>query len=174
MDEDDCETRTVIFGGLTDISPFGTSLIRLVSAHSALLGVRFREIGLYPSQAIILSILHRKSGISQTELMSFIGHANHASITKSIMRMENRGLLSRYKSDWDKRATLVALTDQGKDMAESVDRVWHDAESQITSKLSPEEISGFQTLVDKVTTAIGDQLSSYGERQTFMNGSCSA
>lgn len=64
--------------------------------------------------------------------------------------MENRGLVRRRRSGQDARAVLVALTEEGRGMAESIIPHALDCENAVTAGLSQEEVETLKGLLQRL------------------------
>jgi len=71
--------------------------------------------GLTGSQALILKEVGRNKPITAVELASNVS-LSQATITDIVKRFEGQGLLTRERSDTDKRCTYISLTTEGLTM----------------------------------------------------------
>jgi DNA-binding MarR family transcriptional regulator len=83
--------------------------------------------GLSVVEYTVLETLDRQDGWHmRMQQLSRAATLSHSATTRLVTRMENRGLLSRYLCDDDRRGIYSALTEQGKDLLERA-RPTHDA-----------------------------------------------
>jgi DNA-binding MarR family transcriptional regulator len=83
--------------------------------------------GLSVVEYTVLETLDRQDGWHmRMQQLSRAAALSHSATTRLVTRMENRGLLSRYLCDDDRRGIYSALTEQGKDLLERA-RPTHDA-----------------------------------------------
>ncbi|MBV7509534.1 MarR family transcriptional regulator [Bacillus sp. sid0103] len=137
--------------GIANSSKFPVSfaIIELVRFHRTMASDLLREIGLFPGQELLLMQLWHTDNQSQKSLGNSLG-INHTTVTKSVQRLEEAGLVTRKRSDLDKRVTLVSLTQAGMDLKEDVFNIWRTLESTVTENLSDEEKSVFLDLVKRI------------------------
>lgn len=137
--------------GIANSSQFPVSfaVLELVRFQRTMASDLLREIGLFPSQELLLMQLWHTDNQSQNSLGKTLG-INHSTVTKSVSRLEEAGLVIRKRSDLDKRVTLVSLTQAGMDLKEDVFNVWRTLENTVTENLSDEEKGLFLGLVGKI------------------------
>src|SRR5690242_19519749 len=70
------------------------------------------KLGLYPGQELILMRLYDADDQTQSDLQASLG-SDHSTISRSIRRMEEAGLVTRSPAHHDRRAMVVSLTDAG-------------------------------------------------------------
>jgi len=75
---------------------------------------------------------------TQTELQTSIG-LDHSTVSRSIRRMEDAGLVDRRPADHDKRAMVVSLTDAGRAMLPHLVELWATLETALTNGLTDDE-----------------------------------
>jgi DNA-binding MarR family transcriptional regulator len=85
------------------------------------------SFGLSVVEYTVLETLDRQDGWHmRMQQLSRAAALSHSATTRLVTRMENRGLLSRYLCDDDRRGIYSTLTEQGKDLLERA-RPTHDA-----------------------------------------------
>ncbi|KRN29068.1 hypothetical protein IV38_GL001284 [Lactobacillus selangorensis] len=141
------KTQAALFG---EIGPIGSIVVRLVETHSSYIKNELSKLGIYRGQDMILKSLSKNDNQSQKKLSAELC-LNHSTITISVGRMENRGLVTLSKSQKDKRVTLVGLTDQGREMAKQVDKIWGQAEQQMQVNLTKTDLSEFKRISNVIT-----------------------
>lgn len=72
-----------------------------------------------PSQARALGVLRREGVMRVSELSDHL-HIAARSATEVVDALQERGLVERRSDPQDRRATLVALTDRGRGVAEAI------------------------------------------------------
>ena len=93
---------------------------------------------LRPSEFTLLMILLANSSVNQKELASAL-NLNAPNLTILVDRLVDRELVSRERSDEDRRAQFVRLTSAGKTLAERARTLSLDAEAPIRAKYSAAE-----------------------------------
>lgn len=89
-------------------------LIRAIDLHSRYLSKKFGLTG--PQLIVLREVFHRKE-MSPGELAASIS-LSQATITGITDRLEKRGLLTKRKSDIDRRRMLIQVTDAGQQLLE--------------------------------------------------------
>ncbi|WP_171681624.1 MarR family winged helix-turn-helix transcriptional regulator [Paenibacillus planticolens] len=72
-----------------------------------------------PEQAFIIILLNERDGLSQGEIASAL-RKDKSSITRMLVSLENKGLMHKITSSYDRRYYKVSLTDKGKSLAANV------------------------------------------------------
>lgn len=84
-------------------------IIRVTDMHSKKL---LRASGLTAPQLLILQCLHERNVTSPGQIAKDVG-LTQATVTTILDRLEKRGLISRHRSEQDKRRVFVELTSAG-------------------------------------------------------------
>lgn len=108
----------------------------------------FHELKMHPAQAELLYILYQNPGIIQSRLAKML-YIAPSTVAISLNRLEEAGYVYREKGE-DKRKSLVFLTDQGEQVVDTVDALFHQLDRQFTSMLLPDEIELLATLLYKI------------------------
>jgi DNA-binding MarR family transcriptional regulator len=82
-----------------------------------------REMDLHPGQELLLMQLLDRDGQTQSELLESVG-LDHSTVSKSLRRMQDAGLLVREPAEHDRRVMVVHLTDKGRAMREPLAAMW--------------------------------------------------
>ena len=108
-----------------------------------------QELGLHPGQAIVVRLLAEPRPMGElAEAM----HCDNSNITGIVDRLEERGLVERQPADYDRRVKLIALTSDGKDLREELNR--HVAEPpEALTRLSEDDQ---RTLRDILRRAVAE------------------
>jgi DNA-binding MarR family transcriptional regulator len=102
------------------------SLVRLMHVLQDLYAETSRPLGLTPQQAHLICVL-LDGPLGMTEL-SRIMSIERSSLTSMVDRLERRSLVARSADPADRRACLIALTDDGRALA-------HEAHDAYTSRI---------------------------------------
>src|SRR3954470_3028540 len=98
--------------------------IRLLSLrHRARAAQLLAPLGLHVGQEAVLLELDRTGPLIQAQLSEALG-CEPPSVTLMTRKLEASGHIRRTPDPGDKRATVVALTDDGKTLAEQVRQLW--------------------------------------------------
>ncbi|MCF6744060.1 MarR family transcriptional regulator [Blastococcus sp. KM273128] len=83
--------------------------------HRALAGELFSRLGLHPGQEVVLFDLYASGPRTQGQLAVAAG-CEPSTITVSARKLEAAGLITRRPSPTDARATIVELSDAGREL----------------------------------------------------------
>jgi DNA-binding MarR family transcriptional regulator len=116
----------------------GGQLIRAVKAHERAASGRLKQMGLHLRQEMLLLILQKEDGMSQSQLAAR-SNVDLSTITKVVQRMEHAGLVSLRADLEDGRISRVYLTQKGRSLCEPAWQMWVDLEKQLVQGLSEAE-----------------------------------
>jgi DNA-binding MarR family transcriptional regulator len=133
------------------------AIVQVVRSHRALAVKLLNDIGLFPSQDIMLMQLWDKDGQSQQSLGQTL-RIDHSTVAKSVRRLENKGLVSRSRSKEDGRVTVVSLTEAGRDLIPKIFNVWSNLEKLTTEDLTEEEKKLIVPLMQKIAYNVDEAL----------------
>jgi DNA-binding MarR family transcriptional regulator len=131
-----------------------SSLIPMVAkAHRNLAGSLLADLGLAAGQQFVLMLLWEASPRTQSELTRQL-MIEPPTTAKMLARLESAGFITRARSETDRRAVLVSLTDLGRAMEGPVTAVWHKLDRQTTQHLTTGEEAELRRLLLKVTRSL--------------------
>jgi DNA-binding MarR family transcriptional regulator len=119
----------------------------------------FREFGLTPSQYNILRILRGEGKpmpcleIAQRTITVVPG------ITGLIDRLEEAKLVSRQRSEEDRRVVNVSLTQAGQEVLARLEEPVNDLHAKLLNHFAPEELAELIRLLEKVRQGCEDESS---------------
>ena len=118
-----------------------------------LLRQRLRDegVGITLTQAGVLFLLQEKDGQRMNELSAVLGIDN-STMTGYIDRLEKSGYVKRKPCPDDRRALLITITPTGRDQADKASPVINAVNDQILSGLSNQEIDGFKSVLNKLSS----------------------
>ena len=99
---------------------------------------RFRKTGLNQSQVSALIHLDRVDELSQIDLASRLGMRKAATGTL-LDNLEGKGLVERTRGREDRRLQLVSITDEGRSVVETVDRMAEPLGQELRQGVSRDE-----------------------------------
>jgi MarR family transcriptional regulator, organic hydroperoxide resistance regulator len=143
---------------LQDRFPVSYSIFAMARIHRAIAATELAKLGLFPNQDIMLIQLAVSDGLSQKTLAETL-RVNHATVAKTVNRMEGAGLVARRTSVRDRRITLVYLTPAGRDLHDRIVEVWRNLDELTTRELSASDREHYLVAV----THIRRSLESAGE-----------
>jgi MarR family transcriptional regulator, organic hydroperoxide resistance regulator len=122
--------------------PLSESLVHLLvqtcKAQRALAEKLWSEIGLHVGQDMLLLQLWPEEGLTQSELAERL-YIQPATVTKTLQRMEQTGLIERRGDPEDQRVSRVYLTEQGRALLQPYEEVRDKLEQYLIKDLSLEE-----------------------------------
>ena len=130
---------------------FGPSWLRWLRGH-------FASSGLTPARMQVLSLL---TGAAQPLIMRQLTQAlgtTARAVTGLVDGLESDGLVRREAHPTDRRATLIALTDAGRELVGGARGQGMAAAAKVFTVLTEEEQRTLLGLLDRVTEALSDRL----------------
>ncbi|BCJ52182.1 putative transcriptional regulator, MarR family protein [Actinoplanes sp. NBRC 14428] len=115
-------------------APLTLSLLALSRTLHGLVAEQLLTLGLYPGQELILMRLYDRDDQIQTTLQQSIG-LDHSTLSRSIRRMQDAGLVTRRPDDRDRRAMIVSLTPAGRALQPRLAQIWEQLEELTVSAL---------------------------------------
>ncbi|AXI80778.1 MarR family winged helix-turn-helix transcriptional regulator [Peterkaempfera bronchialis] len=128
----------------------------LARAHRAYAAGKLRDLGLHPGQELLLMQLLDRDGQTQSELLESVG-LDHSTVSKSLRRMQQAGLLTREPAEHDRRVLNVRLTDRGREMREPLEAMWSALERISVQGLDEGEIESFIAVARRIEGSIADR-----------------
>jgi MarR family transcriptional regulator, organic hydroperoxide resistance regulator len=133
--------------------PMSYAIFQLARAHRARAAAMLREMDLHPGQELLLMQLLDRDGQTQSELLESVG-LDHSTVSKSLRRMQDAGLLIREPAEHDRRVMVVHLTDKGRAMREPIAAMWQALEETSARNLSAQQAETFVHTAYAITDAI--------------------
>jgi DNA-binding MarR family transcriptional regulator len=109
----------------------------------------------------VMFALHKHGRMRMSELASALD-ISVANATGIVTRMEERGLLARSRDAVDRRVVNVALSDEGRQLLENMDRRRREFFTLLLSRLSVDELTGLRNGMRAMFRATGEAMA---ERQ---------
>jgi MarR family transcriptional regulator for hemolysin len=102
------------------------ALNKIAKLYRAAKAQRLAALGLHPGQDVLLWVLAESdTGMTISELAARLG-VESPTATRSLARMEETGLFRREPVAGDRRQVRVVVTDRGRALLSSIERVWAD------------------------------------------------
>lgn len=129
-------------------------LLSQVGARSAeLFGDQLQPLGISPRAFGVLSNLDASEGQTQQQLADTLGiHRNN--MVGLIDNMEAAGWIRRHRSEQDRRAFNIRLTDTGRTLVARVQDTIAALEQTLTSDLTAEERTTMAALLQRVAATL--------------------
>ncbi|MFF4346553.1 MarR family winged helix-turn-helix transcriptional regulator [Streptomyces sp. NPDC001530] len=144
--------------------PMSYAIFQLARAHRARAAAMLREMDLHPGQELLLMHLLDRDGQTQSELLESVG-LDHSTVSKSLRRMQDAGLLIRESAEHDRRVMVVHLTDKGRAMREPLAAMWRALEETSARDLSAQQAESFVRIAYAITDAINSRDVAAGESE---------
>jgi len=132
------------------------AIFQLARAHRGYAAAMLREMDLHPGQELLLMHLLDRDGQTQSELLESVG-LDHSTVSKSLRRMQDAGLLIREPAEHDRRVLVVHLTDKGRAMREPLAAMWQALEKTTVRNLSAQEAKSFTRTAYAIADAINSR-----------------
>ncbi|MGW0467628.1 MarR family winged helix-turn-helix transcriptional regulator [Streptomyces sp. NPDC003027] len=136
--------------------PMSYAIFQLARVHRAYAAAMLREMDLHPGQELLLMQLLDRDGQTQSELLDSVG-LDHSTVSKSLRRMQDAGLLVREPAAHDRRVMVVHLTDKGRAMREPIAALWQALEETSARNLSEQQAESFVETAYAITEAISSR-----------------
>lgn len=107
------------------------------------------EFNVTSEQWSILASLWEKNGCTQQDLAN-IANKNKASITHLIDNLEKRGLVYRQSDEGDRRNNLIFLTEDGRNMKESLSKIVKKTTKDFTSGIDKKDLKVSKKVLKKI------------------------
>ncbi|MDQ0905122.1 DNA-binding MarR family transcriptional regulator [Streptomyces canus] len=136
--------------------PMSYAIFQLARAHRAYAAAMLREMDLHLGQELLLMQLLDRDGQTQSELLDSVG-LDHSTVSKSLRRMQDAGLLLREPAAHDRRVMVVHLTDKGRAMREPLAAMWRALEETSARDLSAQQAESFVRIAYAIADAINSR-----------------
>ncbi|MBW6498594.1 MAG: MarR family transcriptional regulator [Bacteroidales bacterium] len=134
---------------------FDRSLGKVTQQITRALGQRFvqkcrgKGLSVNAEQWTILSLLFHRGAQTQKEIGLTL-YMDKVSVTRTITRLENRGLLIRLVTDSDRRVNQVSLTDLGRGFYLRLEPLAAETIAEALHNFSEEESDYIFTLLERI------------------------
>ena len=129
------------------------AIFQLARAHRAYAARLLRDLGLYPGQELLLMQLLERDGQTQSELLAALG-LDHSTVSKSLRRMQEAGLLTREPAACDRRVLVVSLTDKGRALRPDLEAMWSALEQASVGDFDAATAEGFITTCELIQRSL--------------------
>jgi DNA-binding MarR family transcriptional regulator len=114
---------------------------------------KLRDYGISSEQWSVLNMVHAKRGCNQKTLAGLL-LKDGGTITRILNILENKDLIKRESSPYDKREFLISLTDKGLDLYNEVLKVMLQNKQEINSIFSTTEQKQLLFLLNKLFSSL--------------------
>jgi DNA-binding MarR family transcriptional regulator len=131
--------------------------IRLLSLrHRARTATLLAPLDLYPGQEALLLELARSGPMIQAQLSMALG-CEPPSVTLMTNKLEAAGYVRRTPAPADKRASIVELTDRGKELVSQVKHIWRALAEETVTGLPGEIVAELPGLLTTITANVDNR-----------------
>jgi DNA-binding MarR family transcriptional regulator len=142
------------------------AIFELARAHRGFAATLLRRMDLHPGQELILMHLHQRDGQTQSELVASVG-VDHSTMSKSLRRMQDSGLIMRRPATHDGRVSINHLTAKGEALRAPIAAMWRELDAVTTANLTPEQAASLlataHTIIESITTRPSPESPTKGE-----------
>ena len=132
----------------------GIYLLMKTHAHiNRLILSQAAAIGLSPGQPKILECLLLNGECNQKAIAENC-EIEQATVGSILSRMERDGLVCRSQRDGNRRSLYVSLTPQGRDLAQQMEQIFHQADAQASAQLTPQELRQLTAMLKTVCASL--------------------
>ena len=100
-------------------------------------------------QLIVLKKLHEEDGRNQNEL-AFLTIRDKSSLTRLLIKMENKQYITRRQSEEDRRVNHVFITDLGREIYQKTRPIMQEIIARMEQNISSDEIDQMISTLKKV------------------------
>lgn len=126
-------------------------IIRATDLHSKQLA---REVGLTTPQVVVLQAIRDLGEVTSGQLSRRVS-LSQGTVTTILDRLENRGLVERYRSAADRRVVHSRLTRRGRAVLRRAPPLLHERFIEAFQRLSPVRQSRILATLDEVAAMMG-------------------
>jgi DNA-binding MarR family transcriptional regulator len=139
----------------------GYELVHAARLHRARSAQLLNELGLFPGQEQVLTLLAAEDGRTMSDLAANL-RVRPPTASKTIARLSAQGLVARRTVNGDGRVVRVELTEEGRRRAEAVDAVWETLEREAVDDLDGKDRKRLRKMLRKVGRNVATRLGSTG------------
>ncbi|MFE6891961.1 MarR family winged helix-turn-helix transcriptional regulator [Streptomyces sp. NPDC057694] len=118
--------------------PVSHAIFRVARLHRMIAGQLLRQVGLHPSQEVVMMELWQRGPLRQVDLRDVLG-SDASTITRTVHRLEQAGFVRRMPSLTDKRSMIVEPTAASLALRDKVEDIWAELERCAVGDLTDAE-----------------------------------
>lgn len=135
----------------------GYELLHAARLHRARSAQLLTELGLFPGQEQVLTLLAVEGGRTMGDLAAEL-RVRPPTASKTVARLAAQGLVERRATNGDGRVVRVELTEEGRKRAEAVDSVWGELEREASEGIDGKERKKLRKLLRKLGRNVGSKI----------------
>lgn len=113
------------------------------------MGRRLRSFDITPEQWGVIAMLWDEDGITQKELSSRL-FKDQPTTTRMLDKLENKGIIRREDAADDRRAFLIYLTEEGREMRNALYPIILDLRDDTWRGFTTDEMAIFMNMLDRI------------------------
>jgi DNA-binding MarR family transcriptional regulator len=113
------------------------------------------DLGITSTQASIMFMLASGRSLAAADLAREYG-IDASAVTRLIDRLEKRGLITRVRSEEDRRVVRLALTDEGRVLVGQIPAIFTKVLDKLLSGFTPEEVGFLKSMLRRILFNSGD------------------
>ena len=135
----------------------GLLLGRAAILKDRIIDTHMEPHGITAAQFKVLIIMAQFGVDTPAELCRHLS-LDSGSMTRMLDRLEQKGLLSRKRSELDRRQVQLVLTEDGQQLAGMLPHIGAPALNQLAGALEPGELQTLEKILKKILIAAGDSI----------------
>lgn len=128
----------------------GYRILQIHRAHRSRAEAALNQLGLHTGQEMLLFHLWNEEGLTQSQLVDQLC-VEPPTVTKTLQRLEQAGLVERRQDAEDARVSRVYLTPKGRALKAQVKKIWENLEALTVQGLSEVEKALMRRLLDQIS-----------------------
>jgi DNA-binding MarR family transcriptional regulator len=116
-----------------------------------------RELGVSAQQRLMLRCVGKFPGITAGQLASLL-HVDAGTVSATLRRLENKGLLERRRTSQDRRRVSLGLTARGQRVTEPQERTVEHALDCLVEQISGDELYAARRALDALAELLESEL----------------
>ena len=109
------------------------------------------------AQGHVMTVLKERGQMNQRELMELL-NVRSASLSELLAKLERQGLIFRERDDQDRRNFLIALSEEGRTLAEGHEQEMRETAETVFAPLSVEERRQLGGILTKIYRALEETM----------------
>ncbi|WP_411389040.1 MarR family winged helix-turn-helix transcriptional regulator [Pseudomonas sp. MPB23] len=135
----------------------GLLLGRAAILKDRIIDTHMEPHGITAAQFKVLIIMAQFGVDTPAELCRHLS-LDSGSMTRMLDRLEQKDLLSRKRSELDRRQVQLVLTEDGQRLADMLPHIGAEALNQLAGALDPGELQTLEKILKKILIAAGDSI----------------
>ena len=111
--------------------------------------ILYHHFSIKESQTKVLFLLYKFNSMTQNDLMKYLD-IKSGSLSELVTKLEKNQLITKVKSDEDKRKILLRLTPKGEEIAKGFEVIRENNADLLFKELTKEEKEQLQTILNKI------------------------